>query len=117
MKHFDVFELAGKYCIAPGDGQRLYEQIHPILKAGEPVTLDFSETQVFASPFFNFAIGQLLRDLTPQTLNDLLKVKQLAPPGKDVLRRVIENAKLYYASSPEEQRAADEAVDRVEDLD
>ncbi|MBD2542537.1 STAS-like domain-containing protein [Planktothricoides sp. FACHB-1370] len=32
---------------------------------GRPVELDFAGVEIFASPFFNFAIGQLLRDISP----------------------------------------------------
>ncbi|MDF5723445.1 MAG: STAS-like domain-containing protein [Rhizonema sp. PD37] len=42
--------------------------------ANIPVELDFGEVDIFASPFFNFAIGQLLRDIKSKDLNRLLKV-------------------------------------------
>jgi hypothetical protein len=55
--------------------------------------------KIFASPFFNAAVGQLVKDFKPDSLNRLLKVQNLSPLGQDVLKRVIENAKLYFSSS------------------
>ncbi len=90
-------ELLGENCITLGDGQKVYEQIHPKLKAGQPVELDFSGVSVFASPFFNAAIGQLLKDIKPEELNRLLKVSNATSVGINVLKRVIENSKAYYS--------------------
>ena len=59
--------------------------------------LDFTKVGVFASPFFNVAIGQLLRDIKSEDLNRLLKVSNMTPAGLAVLRRVIENSKRYYS--------------------
>ena len=66
--------------------------------AGREVELDFDGVSVFASLFFNAAIGQLLKDIGPETLNRLLHLDNLNPLGQDLLRRVIDNSKRYYAS-------------------
>ena len=89
--------IGGEDAITLDDGQRVYDQVRPALKQGESVDVDFAGVNVFASPFFNAAIGQLLRDLKPEQLNRLLKFANLAPAGLGVLHRVIENAKRYYA--------------------
>ena len=94
-----VREIVGENAITPDDGQLVYDQIQAALSAGEVVELDFSGVAVFASPFFNAAIGQLLRDHSADDLNRLLRITGLNSAGYDVLRRVIENAKRYYASA------------------
>jgi len=99
----------GERCVTSEDGQHVYEEIHPKLAAGEPVSLDFTGVTVFASPFFNFAIGQLLRDLKPGDLNELLKVEGLLPDGGLVVQRVVKNAKEYYRN-PEAKKAVDEIL-------
>jgi hypothetical protein len=38
--------------------------------AKRPVELDFRSVNICISPFLNFAIGQLLRDIQPDTLNE-----------------------------------------------
>lgn len=103
-----VHDIVGENAITLEDGQAVYDLIAPALAAGQPVTVNFSGVQVFASPFFNAAFGQLLRNAKASDLNRLLAINHLNPTGLDVLRRVIENAKQYY-SSPD-YRAAQEQV-------
>jgi hypothetical protein len=104
-----IRELIGENCITLEDGQRIYDLIHPELQAGRAVEIDFSGTTVFASPFFNAGFGQLLKDIEPGRLNELLKVANLVPAGLNVLKRVIENAKQYY-SDPQHKAAVDAVV-------
>ena len=53
----------------------------PELVADREVTLDFDGVSVFASPFLNAAIGQLLKDVRPEDLNRLLRIEKLNPTG------------------------------------
>ena len=85
-----VNEITGAFAIAPDNGQELYDQIHPLLLAGQTVELDFDGVRVFASAFFNFAVGQLLKDLSPDSLNQQLQITGLNDNGQAILRRVIE---------------------------
>ncbi len=103
-----VREIVGEDAITLEDGQAVHDRIKPELTAAHEVELDFEGVSVFASPFFNAAVGQLLRDLQPDDLNRLLRVQNLNAVGTGLLRRVIENAKRYYASA--DYRAAQERV-------
>ncbi|MBM4167859.1 MAG: DUF4325 domain-containing protein [Ignavibacteria bacterium] len=105
----NLFDLIGEYCITLQGGEDVYELIHPELMAGRQVELDFLNVGVFASPFFNAAIGRLLEDLKSDDLNQLLKISNLNDVGNMVLRRVIENSKEYY-SNPTLRNALDEIV-------
>jgi len=67
-----IKEMIGPRCIIQEDGQKVYDVIHPLLQEGEAVTLDFTGVSQFASPFFNFAIGQLLKDIPEEDLRRLL---------------------------------------------
>lgn len=97
MIKYKAHEIIGQYCITAEGGQKLYDLIYPELNACNPVELDFTGVKVFASPFFNFAIGQLLRDIPVENLNSLLRFTSLNPNGYIVLERVIANAKHYYS--------------------
>ncbi|MCE9544737.1 MAG: STAS-like domain-containing protein [Planctomycetia bacterium] len=88
--------IGGGDAITLDDGQRVYGCVHTELAAGHPVELDFAGVSVFASQFFNAALGQLLKDHKPEDLNRLLKILHLSPAGLAVARRVIENSKRYY---------------------
>ncbi|MCU0542141.1 MAG: STAS-like domain-containing protein [Oscillatoriaceae cyanobacterium Prado104] len=105
----NIHDLIGKACMTPDEGQKVYELIYPELIANRPVELDFSRVEIFASPFFNFAIGQLLRDIPSDTLNRMLKFSNLNSVGRQVLKRVIENSKQYY-SNENTRKAVDEVV-------
>ncbi|MEH1844722.1 MAG: STAS-like domain-containing protein [Nostoc sp.] len=105
---YKIFDLVGKYAISAESGQKVYHQIHPVLLSGNPVELDFTGVQVFASPFFNFAIGHLLKDIPADNLNRLVEFTAINSEGWNVLERVIANAKHYY--SDEQFRNAVDAV-------
>jgi hypothetical protein len=108
--NLQIRELVGSNCITLEDGQIVYDKIYPELKAGRAVELDFKDVKLFASPFFNGAIGQLFRDFSSDDLNRRLKMQGLTANGSIVLRKVIENAKVYY-SSPQAKNAIESVVD------
>lgn len=93
-----IKEMIGPRCIIREDGQKVYDVIYPLLQKGEAVTLDFVGVSQFASPFFNFAIGQLLKDIREEDLRRLLEIENLDPTGKLVVERVIDNAGRYHAN-------------------
>lgn len=92
-----IKDMIGLRCITRDDGQRVYDSIHSTLIEGESVTLDFEGVTQFASPFFNFAIGQLLKDISADHLKRLLFIENLVPEGRLVVGRVIENASRYHS--------------------
>jgi hypothetical protein len=91
-----IKDRIGLRCIIKEDGQKIYDAIHSPLQNGETVTLDFSGVSQFASPFFNFAIGQLLADISEDNLRRLLQIENLNPSGCLVVERVIANAVKYH---------------------
>jgi hypothetical protein len=50
-------------------------------------------------PFFNFAIGQLLKDILEEDLRRQFQIENLAPAGKLVVERVIDNAGRCHADA------------------
>jgi hypothetical protein len=107
-----VREIVGEDAITLEDGQAVHDRIKPELAAGHQVELDFDGVTVFASPFFNAAIGQLLEDIQPEDLNGLLRVQNLNAVGAGLMSRVIENAKRYY-SSPDYRKAQQRVLEEI----
>jgi hypothetical protein len=107
-----IKELVGENAMTLGDGEVVYRCIHDRLVRGESIQLDFDGVRVFASPFFNAGIGRLLADLQPAELNDRLQFEHISEVGVRVLRRVVENAKDYYAS-PERRQTIDHIVNET----
>ncbi|MCY7322143.1 MAG: STAS-like domain-containing protein [Phormidesmis sp. CAN_BIN36] len=96
---YKIHEITGEFATDAENGQALYDLIYPELRAENSVKLDFSGVNVFASAFFNFAIGQLLSDITQDELNRLLQVENLNDDGRFTLKRSIDNAKEYYSDA------------------
>ena len=96
MKIIIKNEIKNKRCIIKEDGQKIHKKIHRLLKEKKIVTLDFDGITQFAGPFFNFAIGQLLKDITEKDLYHLLRIENLNEAGKLIVKRVIENAAKHY---------------------
>lgn len=107
---YKIYDITGEYAADTDSGQQVYDLIYPELLAGHSIELDFDGVSVFASAFFNFAIGQLLKDLTPDSLNKCLKITNLSFNGHGLLKRVIDNAKHYY-SDAQYQNAVDNVLE------
>jgi hypothetical protein len=111
MFKLKIAEIAGENCVTSEGGQKVYDQIIPRLRSNENVCLDFGSVSIFASPFFNFAIGQLLKDFNPDKLNELLSIVNLTPDGTSVLKRVVQNSREYY-QNPKAKKAFDDTIEK-----
>ncbi|MFM0512068.1 STAS-like domain-containing protein [Paraburkholderia sp. RL17-373-BIF-A] len=101
----------GSRCIVAEDGQRIHDLIIGALKDGENVFLDFENVRQFASPFFNFSVGQLLSDVSEETLRNLLHLENLNDVGRLVVERVIANASKYQGNE-DYKKIVDDILER-----
>jgi hypothetical protein len=116
MKKIIVINEIGKNCITASDGQKIYKLIFPLLHKEQMVELDFNGVEIIASPFFNAAIGYLIKDISNEKLNELLNISNLIPTGKEVLKKVIENSKRYYLNGENNiRKILDEALINLEE--
>jgi STAS-like domain of unknown function (DUF4325) len=107
---YKIYEITGEYATDADSGQELHDLIHPQLLSDNSVELDFTGVNIFASAFFNFAIGQLLKDMSADNLNHHLKITNLSADGSTLLKRIIDNSKRYY-SDPQYQNAVDTVIE------
>lgn len=96
MSTIKVFDLIGKNAISMQSGDKIYTILKNKVQNGEHVTLDFAGVTLFASPFFNSAIGRLLKDKEISELQEQLKFDHLDDVGRDLLNLVISNAINHY---------------------
>lgn len=96
MDTIKVFDLIGKNAISMQTGDKIYVILREKIINGEQVTLDFDGVTLFASPFFNSAIGRLLQDNEISKLQQQLKFEHLDEVGRNLLNLVIRNAINYY---------------------
>ena len=111
-----VFDLTGSpLCVSATDGQRLHDKIAPLLKMGRQVDLSFKRVEVIISAFLNAAVGQLYGELPEDRIRELLSYNDLAAEDREMLKRVVENAKHYFSRPEDYDRAWQEEMGDAED--
>ncbi|HEI6905126.1 TPA: STAS-like domain-containing protein [Yersinia enterocolitica] len=106
-----IKDFIGQRCILKDDGQRVFDKIQPILKKGEDVHLDFTDVKLYASPFFNYSIGQLFSDLTEIEIRKRLHIEGLDRVSASIIERVIENA-IKFRSDVDYKKIVDEILEQ-----
>ncbi|MFW6298031.1 MAG: STAS-like domain-containing protein [Desulfosalsimonas sp.] len=90
--------IGSPLCISAEDGQKVYEKLVPLLEQDRKVTISFERVTTIISLFLNTAIGQLYGVFEEDRLNALLSVTGLTDDDLEMLKRVVDNAKKYYAN-------------------
>ncbi|HDR9174197.1 TPA: STAS-like domain-containing protein [Burkholderia vietnamiensis] len=97
--HLNIHDEIGVRCIVAEDGQRLHDRIFGPLKSGDNVYLDFTGVRQYASPFFNYSIGQLMNEFSEESLRKLLHLVNINDIGKIVVDQVIANAARFKGNA------------------
>ncbi len=106
-----VYDIVGSpLCVSAEDGQKVYEKIAPLLQAGKKVALSFAKVETLISAFLNAAVGQLYGKFTEDKVRALLAVKDMDQEDMSLLKRVVDNAKVYFKSPKEFDQAWKEEV-------
>ena len=90
--------IGSDLCISGEDGQKVFEKLVPLLKDGKQVIISFEQTTTIISLFLNATIGQLYNEFSEDVLRSGLQVTGLADDDLEMLKRVVDNAKKYYAN-------------------
>ncbi len=107
-----ILEIVGSpLCVASDDGQKVYDRITAALKEGQSVTVSFLNVTSLTSAFLNAAIGQLYGSFTENEIRSKLKVADLQPDDRALLKRVVDTAKEYF-KDPERFKKAERAASR-----
>lgn len=94
-----VVDIIGSpLCISAEDGHKVFEKVEPLLKRGNSVTISFKHVTMLVSLFLNVAIGQLYGSLSEEEIRSKLQVEGLSGEDMELLKRVVDNAKRYYAN-------------------
>jgi len=105
-----VFEIVGSsLCVASDDGQKVHDRIAAALHQGMRVTVSFQNVTSLTSAFLNAAIGQLYGAFTEDEIRAKIKVQDMEPEDRALLKRVVETAKAYF-KDPERFKQAEKAV-------
>lgn len=94
-----VADLIGSpLCISAEDGQKVFDKVESLLKSGKQVTISFDRVNMLISLFLNVAIGQLYGSFSDDEVRSLVQVEGMAGDDLELLKRVVDNAKKYYAN-------------------
>jgi hypothetical protein len=96
IRVFDI--IGGPLCVSTDDGQIVHDKISAMMKEGKRVVVSFDKVETIISAFLNVAIGQLYGTFDEGQIHNLLSVRYITEPDLSLLKRVVENAKVYFAN-------------------
>ena len=111
-----VFGIVGSpLCVASSDGQKVYERLKTALETDRKIVLSFHNVTTLTSAFLNAAIGQLYGTFNEKQIRSLLKVEDAEQDDLALLKRVVDNAKLYFKNTEAYDRAVEETQENGDD--
>ena len=101
-----LLEIVGSpLCVASEDGQKVHDRISGAMREGKMVVVSFLNVTSLTSAFLNAAIGQLYSEFSADEIREKLKVHDIQPDDRGLLKRVVETAKEYF-KDPERFKTA-----------
>lgn len=94
IRVFDI--VGGGLCVSSDDGQLVHDQIAKLLREKHKVIISFENVDTLISAFLNAAIGQLYGEFPEEDIRGYLSVENMDPEDMELLKRVIDNAKIYF---------------------
>ena len=106
-----MYEIVGSsLCVASEDGQKVYDRIEAALKEGRSVSVSFRNVTSLTSAFLNAAIGQLYGSFDEDEIRASLKVQDMEPDDRALLKRVVDTAKEYFKDPHRFSQAVEEVL-------
>lgn len=96
--------------VTPEEGQPIRDRIYANIKEGTPVILDFDRMQLITTAFLNVVIGTLYKEFSSEDLKKLLLFENLTDGIAMRIKRVTNNAKLFYENPEQFQHNVDSAI-------
>ena len=96
--------------VTPEEGQPIRYSIYANVKEGTPVVLDFAGMQLITTAFLNVVIGTLYKEFKSEDLKKLLSFENLTEGIAMRIKRVADNAKLFYDNPEKFQQEVDSAI-------
>lgn len=106
-----VFDVVGSaLCVSADDGQAVHDKIVPLLREDCKVIVSFENVETLISAFLNAAIGQLYGEFPEDKIRALFSVRDMSQEDLALLKRVVDNAKSYFANRKQFDQAWQEEV-------
>lgn len=92
-----VYQIVGSdICVDANDGELVYNVIVKFIENNKPIVLSFLNVSILTSAFLNTAIGMLYKDFSEEKIKSLVSVQDISDSDRFLLKRVVDNAKIYY---------------------
>ena len=92
-----MFEVVGSpFCVASDDGQKVHKHLDAALRENQEVILSFHNVTALTTPFLTAAVGELYGTFSEEKIRSLLKVEDAEQDDLALLKRVVDNVKLYF---------------------
>ena len=111
-----IFEVVGNpLCVASSDGQKVYDRLSTALEKERHVALSFHNVTTLTSAFLNAAIGQLYGEFSEEQVRALLTIEDVEQDDLALLKRVVDNAKLYFRDPERFDKVVEKTQENAED--
>jgi hypothetical protein len=105
-------EVAGSpFCVSSEDGSAVYRKITESFDQGQPVQLSFSGIVRLTSAFLNSAVGQLYNEYAEDKVRGLIYPVDASREQLILLKKVVDNAKLFFANPSRHRSALKDIMD------
>lgn len=107
-----VYEVVGTpFCVATGDGEKVYSRLALALGQDQRVLLSFRNVSLLTSAFLNAAIGQLYGKFDEGKIHDSLEIEEMDPDDAELLELVEETARKYFEDPKRAEQLAQKALE------
>ena len=107
-----VYEVVGTpFCVATGDGEKVYSRLASALSQNQKVLLSFRNVSLLTSAFLNAAVGQLYGKFDEGKIHSSLEVEEMAPDDAELLELVEDTAKKYFEDPERAEQLAQRALE------
>lgn len=96
--------------VTPEEGMPIRDKILNSIQSGNQITIDFDGMTLITTAFLNVMIGTLYKDYTSDQLKSLLHFINLTDGIAVRIKRVADNAKLFYSNPEAFNRNVDSAI-------
>ena len=107
-----VFRVVGSpFCVASGDGEKVYELLRTALENGQGVALSFHKVSSLTSAFLNTAVGRLYGQFSEEEIRSSIRLEDMEADDQGLMELVVDNAKQYFKNPQKFDKALKDAME------
>lgn len=99
--------------ITAEEAEPLYAAEIEAFKSGNTITLDFTGVEMITTAFLNVIVGRLYKDYEKEQLKEMLFFEGLTEPIARRIKKVTDNAKLFYKDEQSYEKEVKEAINET----